>query len=107
MSSANHTQLLNTHYQYGHPPAVASGDGQTSAPSPRVAVIAGPLSSDEPLILAELTVTQIVMGVSDLKKIASETPRLLAGEYSMLSLASKELSRIVQQLEASQKEAAE
>jgi hypothetical protein len=47
------------------------------------------------------------MGVSDLKKIASETPRLLAGEYAYLSLASKELSRIVQQLEVSQKEAAE
>jgi hypothetical protein len=91
---------------YGYPPAVASGDVQDSVP-PRVAVIAGPLSSDEPLILAELTVTQIVMGVSDLKKIASETPRLLAGEYAYLSLASKELSRIVQQLEACQKEAAE
>lgn len=92
---------------YGHPPAVASGDGQTSAPPPRVAVIAGPLSSEEPLILAELTVTQIVMAVSDLKKIASETPRLLAGEYADLSLASKELSRVVQKLEVSQKEAAE
>lgn len=98
---------MNIQTQYDHPPAVASGDGQTSAPSPRVAVIAGPLSSDEPLILAELTVTQIVMGVSDLKKIASETPRLLAGEYADLFLASKELSRIVQQLEANQREAAE
>lgn len=97
---------MNIQTQYGHPPAVASGDGQTSA-LPAVAVIAGPLSSDEPLILAELTVTQIVMGVSDLKKIASETPRLLAGEYADLSLASKELSRVVQQLEVSKKEAAE
>jgi hypothetical protein len=63
--------------------------------------------ADEPLVLAELTVTQLVMAISDLHKIADETPALLSGEYHDLALASHRLSRVVQKLEATQKVAAE
>lgn len=63
--------------------------------------------TDEPLVIAELTVTQLVMAISDLHKIANETPALLDGEYHDLALASHRLSRVVQKLEANKKVAAE
>lgn len=63
--------------------------------------------SEAPVVFAELTVTQLVMAISDLHKIASETPALLDGEYHDLALASHRLSRVVQKLEVSKKVAAE
>lgn len=60
-----------------------------------------------PLVFAELTVTQLIMAISDLHKIAAEEPALLDGEYADLALALHRLSRVIQKLEASKKVAAE
>lgn len=49
---------------------------------------------------ADMTVSQIIVGVHDLCKILERGEReLVAGEYAHISLASKRLSAVVRDLE--------
>jgi hypothetical protein len=101
---------MNSPSPYGRAPAVASGGNTPASPVTAAGTLSGVdiVSENEaPLVLAEMTVTQLVMAISDLHKIANEQPTLLDNEYPDLALASHRLSRVVQKLEAGKKEAAE